>query len=1120
MQCIRLGIRTSRHGACWMSGLFVWIAAVAALCQETVSPSAHKAVVLETAEKIDKKLAELESATLDDATKSKVREYYHQAKQELEQHSQWLKQKSAFDQRAATVAERMQRAQRTVDDIKPAWLAPPANATIGELEKLLGEVQAEQKRLEEQVKSLDEEPPRRNARRLEISRDTPTLKQQILDLEAQLAAEPDAGESPVVVQARHSVLAARLQARHSQLAAWEAELAAYEAEKDLLPLERASARARLALVTQAVEQLGRLVAERRSSEVEQRRDRAMRQWQQAPPPLKQEAQKNARWSEQAGQLANDLSRTEAVVANLRSELAQWQERISKLKRRVEKGRSLTHAAALQKDRTLTMERLKRLREEIAARNQRIEQLQEQLEEYQELLDQVADPSATVHRIAEELGFARSPDEEPALRRVLSEVIELRRELLMDMTIRGTRLFELLIEANDTSQDLLKELADHAQFIDRRILWLKSGAAVSLATLRDSWKAVASGAVILRDVFASTPDSWAAIRSELWQNKVMHLACLVVFGLLLRYRRSMRVRLVGLGEIAVRGNCVAFLPTMEALMLTALITLPWPMLVGYLGWRARQMGMAAGDGLVAGAMTYAALEFLRQAGRARGLCVAHFGWPERSVRVVYTTLQWYAPSAALLCLIVVALHHALDGMAHESLGRLVFLLLMALTAWALHRLVRPKGGMFQEYLSYHAGGWAERLTFLWYPALVLGPIVLAGLAIWGYYYTALQLSARGAQTGLLVEFLLILGGLLHRLLLLGRRRLAIQQARQRQQRLQESAEPEAKMPADTTVDLAAINLQSRRLVQSGLVLIGLMGTWLIWADVLPALAILQEIPIYRTESIEVGVIERVTLADLILAVVVVIMTAIAARNIPGLIEILLLQRLPLDSATRYAIATVSRYAIVLAGIIAVCSILGVSWRRAQWLVAALGVGLGFGLQEIFANFVSGLILLFERPIRVGDIITLGDVTGTVTRIRIRATTVRDWDGKELIVPNKDLITGRLLNWTLSDSTNRIVIRVGIAYGSDVRLAQQLLLRVAAEHPAILAEPPPTATFEEFGNSALQLVLRAYLSRLDQRLPCIHDLHLAIDKVFREHNIQIPYPQMEVHVRNGPCVTSGA
>ena len=178
-----------------------------------------------------------------------------------------------------------------------------------------------------------------------------------------------------------------------------------------------------------------------------------------------------------------------------------------------------------------------------------------------------------------------------------------------------------------------------------------------------------------------------------------------------------------------------------------------------------------------------------------------------------------------------------------------------------------------------------------------------------------------------------------------------------------------------------------------------------------------------------------------------------------------------------------------------------------------MGLGFGLQEIVANFVSGIILLFEQPIRVGDVVTVNNVTGKVSRMRIRATTIVDWDRKELVIPNKNFITGELVNWTLSDTINRIVITIGVAYGADIQKAMALMRDEAAKNPKVLQEPQPRVSFEEFGDSALILRLRVYLDDIDQRLSTLTELHEAINQRFEKEAIVIAYPQQDVHINGG-------
>jgi potassium efflux system protein len=189
-------------------------------------------------------------------------------------------------------------------------------------------------------------------------------------------------------------------------------------------------------------------------------------------------------------------------------------------------------------------------------------------------------------------------------------------------------------------------------------------------------------------------------------------------------------------------------------------------------------------------------------------------------------------------------------------------------------------------------------------------------------------------------------------------------------------------------------------------------------------------------------------------------------------------------------------------------IGVDWSKLHWLVAALGMG--FGLREIVANFISGIIILFERPIRIGDVVTVGDTDGVVARIQSRATTIRNWDGKELMVPNKEFITGRLLNWSLSDQATHIVLSVGIAYGSNVRQAMQLLEEAARENENVLDDPPPSVIFESFGDNSLGLLLRCFVVSIDLRYPTMSTLNEFINEKFNAAGIVIVFPQRDLHL----------
>jgi potassium efflux system protein len=313
--------------------------------------------------------------------------------------------------------------------------------------------------------------------------------------------------------------------------------------------------------------------------------------------------------------------------------------------------------------------------------------------------------------------------------------------------------------------------------------------------------------------------------------------------------------------------------------------------------------------------------------------------------------------------------------------------------------------------------------------------------------------------------------------------------------------------DDETTIFQISRQTRRLIDVITLLLPIGALWYVWDDVLPALATLAQKRLWGAAGET-----PVTLGSLAMALLAVVVTVAVTRNVPGLLEMAILRRLPIDRGVRFAITTLLRYTLVVIGTVFAFNEIGIGWGKVQWLIAAMTVGLGFGLQEIFANFVSGLIILFEQPIRVDDVVTIGDVTGVVAKIRIRATTIRRWDQRELVVPNKEFITGRLINWTLSDNVLRREFVVGIAYGSDVSKAERILLEVARANPLVLEEPKPIVIFKNFGDSSLEFELRVYIAGIDNYLPVWHGINCAIDMAFRQAGIEIAFPQRDIHIRS--------
>ena len=283
---------------------------------------------------------------------------------------------------------------------------------------------------------------------------------------------------------------------------------------------------------------------------------------------------------------------------------------------------------------------------------------------------------------------------------------------------------------------------------------------------------------------------------------------------------------------------------------------------------------------------------------------------------------------------------------------------------------------------------------------------------------------------------------------------------------------------------------------------------IWREVIVAFDYLQNVVLWSTET--ASGITTVTVANLLACVATLAGTLLAFWVLPLLTGTQSLDTVARGVGTRYAVVTLLRYMVLLVGVIVAFTFLNIGWSKIQWLATGLSVGLGFGLQEIVANFFSGLILLSERSIRVGDMVAVGDQTGVVTRIHVRATTVRDYDGREILIPNKEMVAAQVTNWTLSNTQRRVQVVVGVAYGSDTALVERLLLEAAAQTPGVLAEPAPSVAFELFADSSLQFRLYCWIAAADRAVATNHLLHVRIEQVLRLNGISIPFPQRDLHL----------
>lgn len=568
-------------------------------------------------------------------------------------------------------------------------------------------------------------------------------------------------------------------------------------------------------------------------------------------------------------------------------------------------------------------------------------------------------------------------------------------------------------------------------------------------------------------------------------------------------------------------------TLRTVFWSILVASPLPVLWMTLGYGLQSawpfpLAVAIGDGVTATVPLLWVVMICATFARPNGLFIAHFGWPRNRVA---KAMRYYLMSIGLIVPLIMALimfDNLNDREFSASLGRLCFLLICG--ALAVVTLSLKHAGI-PLYLDKEGNGDNMVNRLLW--NLMLGaPLVAMLAAAVGYLATAQALLAR-LETSVAIWFLLlVVYHIIRRWMLIQRRRLAFDRARHRRaeilaQRARGEDEPvhvsspEGSVETEVSeVDLDAISTQSLRLVRSLLMLIALLSVIVLWSEIHSAFGFLENISLWDVTSTVQGVesLEPITLGAVLIAILVLIITTQLVRNLPALLELAILQHLDLTPGTGYAITTITKYLLMLVGGLVGFSMIGIEWSKLQWLVAALGVGLGFGLQEIFANFISGLIILFEKPIRIGDTVTIRDLTGSVTRINTRATTISDWDRKEIIVPNKAFITEQFINWSLSDSVTRVVLTVPAPVDADTDEVTKILIAAAHRCSLVIDTPAPEAFLVDLQQGIQIFELRIFAAEMGHRMPLRHEIHQLILAGFREHGIDMPFPPFQMRLES--------
>lgn len=1068
---------------------------------ETSSAEDTRDATAQTLKEVTSRLSAVEaSETLAAKDKALVIDFYQRAIDNLQVVEDNRSKAAQYMEQMQSAPARLLELQQALDNVRP--VAPlPDQVPVSTLEQELLQEQSELLRLRNQLAEL-------GSKSLAEQQNTSSLLEEALQTQAAALAQasrPLTPETLDVTNAREVLQLSEVSAANSRVDMLRQRLLSRDSRLQVLDRERQLLDRQIKTASAIVTQLENTLNEVRQADAEQRAQHAQQretQVDRAGAEIKTLAAENA---ELAADLAQVTRRIDILLKKLES-LRQERARVDRYYS------SMTQQLAI-----AGADRLAALSVDLLAQRQQFAQNLPPAIDTQSLDKELT--TAHMHQLKLEdrqltIADAEEGEKESTPHPLKQELLAERQQLIQDLVNSYRRYSAALMDVLSENNGLQTQVNEYRNLLDSRLFWIPN-----LAPLQVSF-------------LSSLQDELTALVSDQrWKNMVLPLqtsamswlaglVCLLIAAGVVLWQPRLKVYLEQWGKAVGKVNRDRFSYTLLSLLVSMALALPGPaLLLAFVAWLPAG---AVAQGLVNTAVMWFSLGLLLQIARQDGLGEVHFKWNPEILQKIRKHSLWFALILALpLFLLPIA---QVFGGAYQVISRLLFAVVAVIVLLGNHTLLKPGLVSAQAEGRTATAGSRQRQVLMYslYALLMTLPLLMWVLSWMGYHFTAQAIQQRLFLTLGLLALMLILYSLAMRAVAVPERRLKLerliaQRAAEREQQANKLAADEAAEGMPDVIDVPEIDMvqvsqQSRAFVGWVTALIGLWVFWQVWDSLLPALNVFDSIQLWHVTSDDPNIPTRVvTVSNLLLALVVLVLTYLGVRNLPGVLEISVLRAMKLEPGANYAITTVVKYVIVLIGAVAALNLIGVQWSKLQWLVAAIGVGLGFGLQEILANFVSGLLILFERPIRVGDTITVGGQTGTVSKIRIRATTLTDGDRKEQIIPNKVFITGQLTNWTLSDPMIRCVLKVGVAYGSDVLLVHKLLADILAANPRVVKEPSPAVFFTGFGASSLDFELRAFVPTLGDQMPLMHELNLAMNKTFIEHKIEIPFPQQDIWIR---------
>ena len=1079
------------------------------------------------------------SESLSEEQKTQAKTYVETAMESLAAAAKSLESRARFKTELENSPETLAGLKTSIDDLQAELAAVPevSDEPIGEeallqLEQDLIAKESELQSLRLEIEGYDTGLQNLASRQINAPKDLNETRGKIGEITTNLNAL-GGGELETVAEAERKALQARRYFRRTQIAAFEQEIAGLSKRQEIVTTRRQLAELRLQKLTEEVQYFSEKTGQRRLNEATEFKVDAQElvaNYTQSHPLVLEMAQGNVELTAEIVELATD-------AAKLPKQIASTISRLDIVESDLRVAQDLIDTGSLDRRAGATLRRLSNQLTSPAVIKTQMSQTQKSRIDVTQrrLIAQESLRATPFGRIEGDVLLTQARQIQPDLpalieadKAALQEVMSNRREILQRIvSITSSRITETA-NLYEVQKELLSNTEALKTVLDEKLLWVPSVPGIDFG-----WPAK-----VIKGIFTVFSIENIALALDVFVAQIQALWFLVLFfcsGIMacIMSRKNLWADIIDRSKKVGRVQQDHYWHTPSVIFSCVIIALPFPLL--FLLFSLMFDFSSSASPLIEGladTFLYLALFSLflltwQAWDRDKSLFEAHYKLPEGFRGSVNTHLRWFIPVAGVSIGLIALTEASADSNIYEGFSLFSFVVLaIALSYFAFKVLWSQRKTLS---LNFGEGSFFKKYRGPLMFTLVGLPLIAALLSLFGYYDTASELLGRVLISAWLFLLTYVLHGLIKRTILVAQRQIAFTQAvekrdaaaKARAQQLEAEERGEEIMPPpplDTAdIDVKAMTRQSSQLLNTLIVLGFATLMWILWSDLLPALSVFNEVNIgnYTTQIMdEAGGMRDVevpiTLWTLIQAVVILALTFIAAKNLPGFLEIFVLNRAGVDAGTRYAVKTILGYVIVAVGIIIGFDRLGLQWSQLRWIVTGLSVGIGFGLQKIIANFISGLIILFERPVRIGDYVTIGDQSGTVSRIKIRATTLMDLDNREILIPNEALISEKVTNWTLSNAVTRLTIPVGIAYGSDTDQARDLMLEALKSNNKILETPAPQVLFVGFGDSSLDFELRVFLKGFDDRFPVTHMIHTDINKALEKAGISIPFPQRDLNI----------